>query len=237
MNDLVRDGYVLTTDPKRVDFARVHRWLAEESYWAAGRSHDLVARSIDGSLPYSIFTTRTPPAADVSEGTSSAADASAADATAGASPAVEAAARTQPAADAAGRVQSSAGAAGRAESVAGALVGAGSAAAAAAPTRLPAHLGVDEVQVGFARAVTDGATFAWICDVFVDQDHRGHGLGKWLIDSILADLSGRGIQRFLLATKDAHEVYRRSGFAELAGANRFMEIDRRPTRNAILGKP
>ncbi|MDI6098641.1 GNAT family N-acetyltransferase [Actinoplanes sp. NEAU-A12] len=150
MEDLVRDGYALTTDPKRVDFTRVHRWLAEESYWAAGRSHDLVARSIDGSLPYSVFNS------------------------------------------------------------------------------------ADGEQVAFARAVTDGATFAWICDVFVDQDHRGHGLGKWLIDSILADLSDRGIQRFLLATKDAHEVYRRSGFVELAGANRFMEIDRRPTRNAIL---
>ncbi|MEV4279375.1 GNAT family N-acetyltransferase [Actinoplanes xinjiangensis] len=153
MDDLARDGYVLTADPKRVDFARVHQWLAEESYWAAGRSYDLVARSIDGSLPYSIFT---------SDGAE---------------------------------------------------------------------------QVAFARAVTDGATFAWICDVFVDESHRGRGLGKWMIDTIVADLSDRGILRFLLATRDAHDVYRRSGFEDLAGAHRFMEIDRRPTRNAILGKP
>ena len=150
MEDRERGEYVLTEDPARVDVDRVHRWLSEESYWAAGRSHDVVARSIEGSLPFSI------------------------------------------------------------------LAGA--------------------EQVAFARAVTDGATFAWICDVFVDSGHRGHGLGTWLVDSVVESLAARGILRFLLATKDAQEVYRRSGFSELAGAHRFMEIDHRPTRNAILGK-
>jgi GNAT superfamily N-acetyltransferase len=90
-------------------------------------------------------------------------------------------------------------------------------------------------QVGFARVVTDGATFAWICDVFVDAGHRGRGLGRWLVDSIVEDLAADGVARFLLATRDAHEVYRRSGFEVLEGAGRFMEIDRRPTRAAILG--
>jgi GNAT superfamily N-acetyltransferase len=89
-------------------------------------------------------------------------------------------------------------------------------------------------QVAFARAVTDGATFAWICDVFVDVDHRGHGLGGWLVDSIVADLKADGVQRFVLATRDAHEVYRRSGFASLEGAGRWMEIDERPTRAAAF---
>jgi len=90
-------------------------------------------------------------------------------------------------------------------------------------------------QVAFARVVTDGATFAWICDVYVDDAHRGRGIGTWLVDRIVADLTDAGILRLLLATKDAHDVYRRSGFEVLVGADRFMEIDRRPTRNAILG--
>ncbi|WP_041832309.1 GNAT family N-acetyltransferase [Actinoplanes sp. N902-109] len=89
-------------------------------------------------------------------------------------------------------------------------------------------------QVAFARAVTDGATFAWLCDVFVDSGHRGRGLGGWLVDSILADLSDEGVLRFVLATRDAHDVYRRSGFDALDGAQRYMEIDRRPTRASIL---
>lgn len=149
MSDRQRDGYVLTTEAARVDLDRVHRWLSAESYWAAGRESDVVTRSIQGSLPYSVFA------------------------------------------------------------------------------------GAD--QVAFARAVTDGATFAWICDVFVDGDHRGRGLGGWLVDSIIEDLSAAGVNRFLLATRDAHEVYRRSGFTALEGAHRFMEIDRRPTRAAVLG--
>lgn len=143
------DGYELTTDPARIDAARVHRWLSGESYWAAGRAYDVVARSIAGSRPYAV--------------------------------------------------------------VAGGE------------------------QVAFARAVTDGATFAWICDVFVDAGHRGRGLGRWLVDRIVEDLAADGVPRFLLATRDAHEVYRRSGFEVLEGAGRFMEIDRRPTRAAILG--
>jgi GNAT superfamily N-acetyltransferase len=148
MTSRARGAYLLTTDPARVDVDLVHRWLSEESYWAAGREHDVVARSIAGSLPYAVW--------------------------------------------------------------------------------------LDDTQVAFARAVTDGATFVWICDVFVATEHRGHGLGQWLVDSIVEDLSAAGLQRFLLATRDAHEVYRRSGFGPLAGPGRFMEIDRRPTRAAIL---
>jgi GNAT superfamily N-acetyltransferase len=149
VGDRERDGYVLTDDPSRVDLEVVHRWLAEESYWAAGRPRDLVRRSLEGSLPYCVLQ--------------------------------------------------------------------------------------GDEQVAFARVVTDGATFAWVCDVFVDQQHRGGGLGGWLVDSIVEDMTGRGILRLLLATRDAHEVYRRSGFGPLTGPQRYMEIDRRPTRNAILG--
>ncbi|MGI5242451.1 GNAT family N-acetyltransferase [Dactylosporangium sp. CA-139066] len=148
MNERERDGYRLTSDPARVDKPTVHRWLSEDSYWAAGREFDVVSRSIDGSVPYSIHR--------------------------------------------------------------------------------------DGTQVAFARAVTDGATFAWICDVYVERAHRGRGLGVWLVDAIVEDFTQAGVLRLLLATRDAHEVYRRSGFEPVAGPQRFMEIDRRPTRAAIL---
>jgi GNAT superfamily N-acetyltransferase len=143
-----RDGYRLTSDPARVDKTTVHRWLSEDSYWAAGRDFEMVSRSIDGSVPYSI------------------------------------------------------------------------------------HHG--DTQIAFARAVTDGATFAWVCDVYVERAHRGRGLGVWLVDSMVEDFTTAGVLRLLLATRDAHEVYRRSGFEPVAGPQRFMEIDRRPTRAAIL---
>jgi GNAT superfamily N-acetyltransferase len=93
----------------------------------------------------------------------------------------------------------------------------------------------DDGQAAYARVVTDDATFAWICDVFVDEQHRGRGLGTWLVTSIVEDLAGAGVQQLVLATRDAHEVYRRCGFAALEGPDRWMEIDQRPTRAAPLG--
>lgn len=141
-----RQGYLLTTEPDRVDLDQVHAWLSRDSYWAMGRERALVERSVAGSRPYSVYA--------------------------------------------------------------------------------------QERQVAFARVVTDGATFAWICDVFVDEQHRGQGLGSWLVESIVADLAGIGVLRAVLATKDAHEVYRRCGFTTMEGADRWMEIDQRPTRAA-----
>ena len=79
-------------------------------------------------------------------------------------------------------------------------------------------------QVGFARVVTDYATFAYLADVFVLEAHRGRGLGKWLIEVVLSHPDLRGLRRWLLATGDAHELYRKYGFAELARAEIFMEI-------------
>jgi GNAT superfamily N-acetyltransferase len=144
-----RNGYVLTTDPGRVDLDRVHAWLSEESYWAKGRERAVVERSIAGSVPYTVYD--------------------------------------------------------------------------------------DAGQAAFARAVTDGATFVWICDVFVGQQHRGRGLGTWLVESIVEDLTAAGVQRFVLATRDAHEIYRRCGFAPLGSAGFWMEIDERPTRAGLQG--
>jgi GNAT superfamily N-acetyltransferase len=149
-----RGGFLLTTDPGRVDIDLVHRWLSEQSYWAKGRDRAVVERSIAGSRSYSVFE----------------------------------------------------------------------------------DTGHDDArQAAFARTVTDGATFAWICDVFVEEQHRGKGLGSWLVESIVEDLTLDGVERFVLATKDAHEVYRRCGFAALEGTDRWMEIDERPTRPALRG--
>ena len=78
-------------------------------------------------------------------------------------------------------------------------------------------------QVGFARVVTDYATFAWLCDVFILESHWGLGLGKWLIECIVAHPDLQGLGLFLLATRDAHELYRRYGsFQPLAQAERWM---------------
>ena len=80
-----------------------------------------------------------------------------------------------------------------------------------------------ERQVGFARVITDYATFAWIADVFVLDEFRGRGLGKWLMEVIIAHPELQGFRRWVLATKDAHEIYRPFGFQELKYPARWME--------------
>jgi len=82
-------------------------------------------------------------------------------------------------------------------------------------------------QIGFARAVTDRATFAWICDVIVAEGQRGRGIGTWLVDTVVSAVEAAGVPRQLLATNDAHEVYAKVGFRPLAAPERWMERDRR----------
>ena len=78
-------------------------------------------------------------------------------------------------------------------------------------------------QVGFARVVTDYATFAWLCDVFVLESHRAMGLGKWLIECVTAHPELRDLGVFILATRDAHGLYRRyGGFEEFRAPERWM---------------
>jgi catechol 2,3-dioxygenase-like lactoylglutathione lyase family enzyme len=78
-------------------------------------------------------------------------------------------------------------------------------------------------QVGFARVVTDRATFAWLCDVFIDEAWRSQGLGGWLIESIVADPRLGAVRRLVLATRDADELYRRhGGFGPLPNPERWM---------------
>jgi GNAT superfamily N-acetyltransferase len=80
-------------------------------------------------------------------------------------------------------------------------------------------------QVGFARVVTDKATFAWLADVFVLSEHRGRGLSKLLVGTILEHPELRGLRRWMLGTADAHELYRRFGFSELRDVGRFMALE------------
>jgi GNAT superfamily N-acetyltransferase len=78
-------------------------------------------------------------------------------------------------------------------------------------------------QVGFARVVTDHATFAYLADVFVVEAERGKGLGRHLVDIILAHPDLQGLRRWLLGTRDAHSLYRRCGFAEPPAPFSFLE--------------
>lgn len=89
-----------------------------------------------------------------------------------------------------------------------------------------------EAQVGFARLVTDGATFAYLCDVFILPEFRRHGLAKWLCKTLIGLPRYHGLRRWLLATRDAHEIYRPLGFSELSGPAKFMEINDRSVYSA-----
>lgn len=79
-------------------------------------------------------------------------------------------------------------------------------------------------QVGFARVITDRATFGYLADVFILPEYRGRGLAGRLVREILAHPELTGLRRWMLATADAHGVYRKAGFRNLAKAERFMEI-------------
>jgi GNAT superfamily N-acetyltransferase len=133
------DGYLVTDDQERLDLVRIHHWLSDESYWAAGRSVDLVEKSVRSSITLGCF----------------------------------------------------------------------------AP---------DGVPVGVSRLVTDGATFAWLCDVFVDKDFRGRGLGRFLVQSAVNHPEVKDLDRILLATGDAHDLYRQFGFISLTEPQRWMEL-------------
>lgn len=81
-------------------------------------------------------------------------------------------------------------------------------------------------QVGFARVVTDRTTFAYLCDVYVLQAHRGRGLADWMVQSLLAHPDLQGLRRFMLFTRDVHPLYARHGFKPLATPERGMEVVR-----------
>jgi GNAT superfamily N-acetyltransferase len=87
-------------------------------------------------------------------------------------------------------------------------------------------------QVAFARVVTDGVVFAYLCDVYVDRSCRGLGLGTWLVRALRDDLAARGLTRFLLRTRDAHGVYAPLGFAAADSAI-WMDCDLQATAGRL----
>ncbi|GAB3543088.1 GNAT family N-acetyltransferase [Arthrobacter tecti] len=83
----------------------------------------------------------------------------------------------------------------------------------------------DGAQVAYARVVTDGVTFAWLCDVFVDASARGQGVGVALVEAICADLTQPTMKRIMLRTGDAHELYRKFGFEQITDPERWMSLE------------
>lgn len=135
--EIQRGEYTISTDPRRLNIALIHDYLSQDSYWAVGRTFEIVQRSIRNSLCFGVYQ--------------------------------------------------------------------------------------GEQQVGFARVVTDYATFSWLCDVFILASHRDHGLGKWLVATIVEHPDLQGAQKFLLATRDAHELYRQyGGFENLPMPEKWM---------------
>jgi N-acetylglutamate synthase-like GNAT family acetyltransferase len=132
-----REGYTISTDPTRLDLAVIHTYLSQESYWAQGRSMEIVQRAAENSLNFGVYS--------------------------------------------------------------------------------------GDQQVGYARLVTDYATFAWLADVFILPEHRGRGLSKWLVQCVLNHPDVKNLRRFFLATRDAHELYRVYGGFQMVPSDRFME--------------
>jgi GNAT superfamily N-acetyltransferase len=133
-----RGDFLISTDPARLDVPLIHDFVANRSYWAAGRPAEVVRRSLANSLCFGLYERQR--------------------------------------------------------------------------------------QVGLARVVTDRATFAWLCDVFVLEGYRGRGLSKWLIECVMRHPALQGLRRVLLGTRDAHGLYQRYGFTPLADPSRFLEV-------------
>jgi N-acetylglutamate synthase-like GNAT family acetyltransferase len=81
-----------------------------------------------------------------------------------------------------------------------------------------------EKQIGFARMITDKATFAYLADVFIIDAYRGRGLSKWLMEVIMTYSKLQGLRRIMLATRDAHDLYKQYGFSSLTNTDRWMQI-------------
>lgn len=79
-------------------------------------------------------------------------------------------------------------------------------------------------QVGYARIVTDFSSFAWLCDVYIEKDFRKKGLSKWLMECVMSHPSLKNLRRICLATKDAHELYKKFGFEVTKTPDNWMEI-------------
>ncbi len=81
-------------------------------------------------------------------------------------------------------------------------------------------------QIGIARVVSDFSIFAYLCDVFIHEDYRAHGLGKWMLETVMAHPDLQGIRRWTLVTRDAHGLYKQYGFDALTNPDGWMEMIR-----------
>ena len=135
-SEWTRGEFTISTDPGRIDLDVVHEFLTQ-SYWAEGIPRELVAKSIEHSLCFGLYT--------------------------------------------------------------------------------------GSRQVGFARVITDYATFGYLGDVFVLEEYRGRGLARWLMEVVHAHPELQGFRRWVLLTRDAHALYRRMGYTTLAAPERYME--------------
>jgi GNAT superfamily N-acetyltransferase len=145
-----RGDFVVSDDPSRLDRAAVRRFIADESYWAAGIPQGVMDKAIDHSLCFGLYR--------------------------------------------------------------------------------------GDAQLGFARVVTDRATFGYLCDVFVEAAHRGAGLGKWLVSCVLSHPDLQGLRRLSLVTRDAHELYTPHGFRPMPDPARYLEIYS-PDRYFVTTRP
>lgn len=82
----------------------------------------------------------------------------------------------------------------------------------------------EKKQIGFAKMITDRATFAYLADVFVLEEYQGRGLGKWLIECVMSHSDLQGLRRIMLATRDAHGLYAAFGFKPLHNPDKFMQL-------------
>jgi N-acetylglutamate synthase-like GNAT family acetyltransferase len=81
-------------------------------------------------------------------------------------------------------------------------------------------------QIGLARVISDYSIFAYLCDVFIHEDYRAHGLGKWLLQTILEHPDLKDMRRWLLVTNDAHRLYQQFGFTAIEDPERWMQMFR-----------
>ena len=135
--ETVKDGFSISTEKRRLQIDVIDRFLAEESYWAAGRTPEQTRTAIENSICFGIY--------------------------------------------------------------------------------------FEGQQVGFARVVSDRATFAYIGDVFIIEEFRGKGLANWLLQAIIDHPDLQGLRRWVLATRDAHSLYEKFGFQPLRFPDRWME--------------
>jgi GNAT superfamily N-acetyltransferase len=137
VSDIHKNEFTISTDKQRLGLTVIHKFLTEESYWAATRSLEQTTTAIENSICFGLY-----------------------------------------------------------------------------------H---GDRQIGFARVVSDKATFAYLGDVFVIEEYRGRGLSKWLMQVIIEHPDLQGLRRWVLATRDAHGLYRQFEFSELRFPERWME--------------